>query len=145
MKYFPNLDDPPRILGLTASVVNGKVKPYKIESEIQNLEAILRAACETSSDDEVAKFATKPNETVCLVNENEQDDMVKDVLFQEVLGPWDDFLTDYRSNSDIHKLAKLIVKECIDTTLALGSSACNHVAELFLKNVGRLCISVFSS
>ena len=26
----------PKVMGLTASIVNGKVKPYKLESEIQN-------------------------------------------------------------------------------------------------------------
>ena len=41
----------PKVMGLTASIVNGKVKPYKIESEIRKLEKTLRSTCETSNDD----------------------------------------------------------------------------------------------
>ena len=64
MKYFAsvNPEDQPRVLGLTASVVNGKVKPYKIEQAIVELERTLKASCETSSDQLVEKYATKPEE-----------------------------------------------------------------------------------
>lgn len=142
MKYFDCTDKDkwPRILGLTASIVNGKVKPYKIESEIQQLERVLRAACETSSDDNVKKFATKPTELPITYNDGQQGNAD---LLMKVLEPWQDFLLDYRSKSEVYKDAKSIVKECIDTTVALGLSASNRVAEFFLKDIGRsfVCFS----
>ena len=46
---FPEKDHP-RILGLTASVVGKKVKPYQIPDEIKKLERTLRSVCKTASD-----------------------------------------------------------------------------------------------
>lgn len=40
----------PRILGLTASILNGKCDPSDLEEKIQNLEKILRSNAETATD-----------------------------------------------------------------------------------------------
>lgn len=38
MKNFGNLVEPPRVLGLTATLLNGNCKPYKVMQEVQTLE-----------------------------------------------------------------------------------------------------------
>lgn len=40
----------PRILGLTASILNGKCDPCDLEEKIQNLEKILQSNAETATD-----------------------------------------------------------------------------------------------
>lgn len=40
----------PRILGLTASILNGKCDPSDLEEKIQNLEKILKSNAETATD-----------------------------------------------------------------------------------------------
>lgn len=39
-----------RILGLTASILNGKCDPSELEQKIQNLERILKSSAETATD-----------------------------------------------------------------------------------------------
>jgi len=138
MKFFDTIideHDRPRILGLTASIVNGKVKPYKIEGEIRQLERVLRAACETSSDDDVEQYATKPVESPVQLDNYQS--ALSDRVLKEVLQPWQDFIFDYRNGGDVYKDVRNIVKDCIDSTVSLGISASKRVAELFLKYIGR--------
>lgn len=40
----------PRILGLTASILNGKCDPAELEEKIQKLEKILKSNAETATD-----------------------------------------------------------------------------------------------
>ena len=147
MKYFDgyNEDERPRILGLTASIVDGKVKPNEIQIQIQNLEQILRAACETSNDDDdVERFATKPTELVEVI-----EDELQNHHLQKVLEPWQDFLNDFpleciSTTSESYKFAKSILKECIETMTTLGASAANRVAEDYLRDIGMLLICLFT-
>lgn len=50
MQFFMGCEteDCPKVLGLTAAVVYGKVTARNIESEIKELECTLRSTCETS-------------------------------------------------------------------------------------------------
>jgi endoribonuclease Dicer len=150
MRYFNTYEsnEHPRVLGLTASIVNGKVKPNKIEQEILNLERTLRASCETSSDELVGKFATKPKEFVFPYSTREdvskEEKELHKRLQEEVLTPWQDFLEDCRNTSDVQKVAKSIVKECVETLEVLGASATSRVAEYFLESVTGTSIVVLS-
>ena len=72
----------PKVMGLTASIVNGKVKPYKLESEIQKLERTLRSTCETSQDEDVEKYAAKPKELV-LVYPSQSTDENANILIEK--------------------------------------------------------------
>uniref|UniRef100_A0A674F5F3 ribonuclease III n=1 Tax=Salmo trutta TaxID=8032 RepID=A0A674F5F3_SALTR len=55
----------PRILGLTASILNGKCDPSELEQKIQNLERILRSNAETATDLVVLdRYASQPREVV---------------------------------------------------------------------------------
>ncbi|XP_068616111.1 endoribonuclease Dicer-like, partial [Brachionichthys hirsutus] len=50
MKLFEGCSCTPRILGLTASILNGKCDPSELEQKIQNLERILKSNAETATD-----------------------------------------------------------------------------------------------
>lgn len=50
----------PRILGLTASILNGKCDPSELEEKIQNLEGILKSNAETATDLVVLDRYTNP-------------------------------------------------------------------------------------
>lgn len=63
-RLFLSFPEPhPRILGLTASVINGKCSSSRLEREILNLEQTLRSKALVASDvTSVGKFGTKPKE-----------------------------------------------------------------------------------
>ena len=137
-------DDLPKIMGLTASVVNGKVKPHSLESEIKELERTLRATCETSQDEEVERFAARPKEKVVVFSQHEiHDDLIVLIrILQDVLEPGMDFLTDCRVSrnvghlSDAHWYAKAVLRECKEILLELGPFAAKKVAESLIRDLG---------
>uniref|UniRef100_A0A671XE75 ribonuclease III n=1 Tax=Sparus aurata TaxID=8175 RepID=A0A671XE75_SPAAU len=65
MKLFEGCSGSPRVLGLTASILNGKCDPSELEQKIQNLERILRSNAETATDLVVLdRYASQPREVV---------------------------------------------------------------------------------
>ncbi|XP_047466582.1 endoribonuclease Dicer [Mugil cephalus] len=65
MKLFEGSSSGPRVLGLTASILNGKCDPSELEQKIQNLERILRSNAETATDLVVLdRYASQPREVV---------------------------------------------------------------------------------
>lgn len=50
VQYFEGITRSPRILGLTASILNGKCDPSELEEKIQNLEGTLKSNAETATD-----------------------------------------------------------------------------------------------
>ncbi|KAM8913374.1 endoribonuclease Dicer isoform 2-T6 [Spinachia spinachia] len=65
MKLFEGCSVSPRILGLTASILNGKCDPSELEHKIQNLERILKSNAETATDLVVLdRYASQPREVV---------------------------------------------------------------------------------
>ena len=49
-QLFDGCSGGPRVLGLTASILNGKCDPSELERKILNLEDILRSNAETATD-----------------------------------------------------------------------------------------------
>lgn len=134
----------PKVMGLTASIVNGKVKPYKIESEIRELEKTLRSTCETSHDEDVEKFAAKPKEEVLTFSNRAVDDDTNLLItiLTDVLRPGIDFLGDCRVSArdvlvkNAHWYAKFALRECQDTLQELGPWAACQVAGYLIKDLG---------
>lgn len=50
LQLFEGCSCSPRILGLTASILNGKCDPSELEQKILNLERILKSNAETATD-----------------------------------------------------------------------------------------------
>ena len=144
--------DNPKILGLTASVVNEKVKDFgNLESEIRELECTLQSTCETSQDEEVARFAAKPREVVLTYsNDNMMDDShILIQILQDVLAPGVEFLEDCKvlrkgPLKKAFRCAKSALMECQDTLRGLGPWACNRVAGYLIKDLGMIIICVLN-
>lgn len=138
----------PKVMGLTASIVNGKVKPSKIESEIRELEKTLRSTCETSQDEDVEKFAAKPEEQVLTFSNLgvDEDTNLLITILTDVLRPGVDFLHDCRDSSrnatvkNAHWYAKFALRECLDTLDELGPWAAYQVAGYLIKDLGKVCV-----
>ena len=131
----------PKVMGLTALIVNGKVKPYKLESEIQKLELTLRSTCETSQDEDVEKYAAKPKELVLIYPSQSTDENTNILIgkMSEVLKPGIRFLCDCRVSridENAHWYAKFALRECKETLDELGPWAAFKVAEYLIKDLG---------
>lgn len=139
----------PKVMGLTASIVNGKVKPSKIKSEIRELECTLRSTCETSQDEDVEKFAAKPREEVLIFSDEaiDEDTILLITILSDVLKPGIDFLRDCRVSSkndslkNAHWYAKFALRECQDTLEELGPWAAYKVAGYLIKDLGKVCVN----
>uniref|UniRef100_A0AAZ3P2U2 ribonuclease III n=1 Tax=Oncorhynchus tshawytscha TaxID=74940 RepID=A0AAZ3P2U2_ONCTS len=74
MKLCEGCPCSPRILGLTASILNGKCDPSELEQKIQNLERILRSNAETATDlvvlDRLIKEAGKQDPELAYISSN---------------------------------------------------------------------------
>ena len=131
----------PKIMGLTASIVNGKVKSSdEINFELRELEHTLRSNCVTSRDEDVGKFAAKPMEEVLTFSNETNNDKTKLIttLSDEVLKSGINFLCDCRVSSRDESLKKFAIsalKECQDTLDELGPWAANEVAGYLIKDL----------
>nr|QXP50134.1 aviD [Homo sapiens] len=74
MKLCENCPSCPRILGLTASILNGKCDPEELEEKIQKLEKILKSNAETATDlvvlDRLIKEAGKQDPELAYISSN---------------------------------------------------------------------------
>lgn len=60
-------DETPLIFGLSASLLNGKCKPYQLEQNLRDLEKTLQSTILTASDViDLQKYGTDPNEAIVL-------------------------------------------------------------------------------
>lgn len=132
----------PKVMGLTASIVNGKVKPYRIESEIVELERTLRSTCETSQDEDVVRYAAKPEELILVYPSQSTDENVTTLIqiLSDVLKPGISFLCDCRvsrqENENAHWYAKFALRECKETLDELGPWAAFRVAQYLIDDLG---------
>ena len=134
----------PKVMGLTASVLNRKVKLSKIESEIKELQENLRSTCETSHNEDVEKFAAKPKEEV-LTFSNQAIDKDTDKLIAiltEVLKEGFDLLFAYpklRGDVLLEK-AQSAFRDCQDILQELGPWAACKVAGYLIEDLGKVCV-----
>ena len=151
-RYYEKTDHP-KIMGLTACVINKKLKQSNIESEIRELECTLRSTCETSQDEEVEKFAAKPNEKVIkFSNASSIEDRTNELvqILQDILNPGREFLCEFLISKEDHdsslqkalKFAKRALRECQETLKELGPWAANKVAGCLIKDLAGIWSSV---
>ena len=153
MDLFPKTDPNmhPKVLGLTASVLDGKVKPDMISTKIKELESTLRSVCKTASDlNEVEKCGAKPTETW---REYSSSNHSKDVAnlehkFHSLLDPLDAFLKDVKvekmDTSDSEEIlakalviAKTAVRECLGALKDIGVWAAYEVSRMLVDELGK--------
>ena len=147
---FPNQQDCPRILGLTASVVSEKVKPDQVHGKLKKLECTLQSVCRTASDPNVVeKYGANPEEIMkTFSSSSELDDvaMYLEYEFYSVLNPLEQFLHDIkilkdaRGSQDIIKkeldIARSAVRDCKSALEGIGVWAAHQVALMLVEDLG---------
>ncbi|XP_028572674.2 endoribonuclease Dicer [Podarcis muralis] len=130
----------PRILGLTASILNGKCDPAELEEKIQKLENILKSSAETATDLVVLdRYTSQPCEIV--VDCGPYAD--KSGLYERLLTELDDalhFLNDCNISvlcreRDSTLISKQILSDCRAVLLVLGPWCADKVAGMMVREL----------
>ncbi|XP_034274302.2 LOW QUALITY PROTEIN: endoribonuclease Dicer [Pantherophis guttatus] len=140
MKLCESCPSCPRILGLTASILNGKCDPAELEEKIQKLEKILKSSAETATDLVVLdRYTSQPCEIV--VDCGPYSD--KSGLYERLLTELDDalsFLND--CNISVHcrekdsiLISKQILSDCRAVLLVLGPWCADKVAGMMVREL----------
>ncbi|XP_053553479.1 endoribonuclease Dicer isoform X2 [Bombina bombina] len=140
MKICESSQTCPRILGLTASILNGKCDPFDLEEKIQKLERILKSNAETATDLVVLdRYASQPCEIVLDCGSF----IDKSGLYQRLLSEVDDalhFLDDCNISSlsrerDSILISKQILSDCRAVLLVLGPWCADKVAGMMVREL----------
>ncbi|XP_023649635.1 endoribonuclease Dicer isoform X1 [Paramormyrops kingsleyae] len=132
--------DCPRILGLTASILNGKCDPSELEEKIQNLEKILKSSAETATDLVVLdRYALQPREVVLDCGPYTD----TSGLCQRLLHELDDaiyFLDDcsvpaHREDRDPTFISKQVLSDCRGVLIVLGPWCADKVAGIMVREL----------
>ncbi|XP_075048206.1 LOW QUALITY PROTEIN: endoribonuclease Dicer [Mixophyes fleayi] len=140
MKICESYQTCPRILGLTASILNGKCDPRHLEEKIQKLEEILKSNAETATDLVVLdRYASQPCEIVLDCGPYHD----KSGLYQRLLTELDEalhFLDDcnvpiYSKERDSTSISKQILSDCRAVLLVLGPWCADKVAGMMVREL----------
>ncbi|KAM9804063.1 endoribonuclease Dicer [Neosynchiropus ocellatus] len=130
----------PRILGLTASILNGKCNPSKLEEKIQNLERILKSNAETATDLVVLdRHASQPREVVLDCGTYLDESGLSSCLLQELDSALD-FLRDCNISVAIEEkdptlISKQILSDCRVVLQVLGPWSADKAAGIMVREL----------
>ena len=113
----------PRRLGLTASLIPSKCKPGDIERKIRELEEILMCRSQTAEDlQEVAKFATNPDEKICYYpSSSSNGDIARlKIILEDSVNFLELFKKDDK-DKDVYGQVKLYLDDCLHICLLYTS------------------------
>ncbi|KFP33679.1 Endoribonuclease Dicer, partial [Colius striatus] len=140
MKICEDYPSCPRILGLTASILNGKCDPAELEEKIQKLEKILKSNAETATDLVVLdRYTSQPCEIV--VDCGPYTD--KSGLYGRLLKELDEalsFLNDcnisvHSKERDSTLISKQILTDCRAVLVVLGPWCADKVAGMMVREL----------
>ncbi|KAM9294252.1 endoribonuclease Dicer [Gastrophryne carolinensis] len=140
MKICESYQMCPRILGLTASILNGKCDPCDLEEKIQKLEEILKSNAETATDLVVLdRYASQPCEIVLDCGPYHD----KSELFQRLLLELEEalhFLDDCNipiqsKERDSTAISKQILSDCRAVLVVLGPWCTDKVAGMMVREL----------
>ncbi|NXF58193.1 DICER Endoribonuclease, partial [Ciccaba nigrolineata] len=140
MKICEEYPSCPRILGLTASILNGKCDPTELEEKIQKLEKILKSNAETATDLVVLdRYTSQPCEIV--VDCGPYTD--KSGLYGRLLKELDEalaFLNDcnisvHSKERDSTLISKQILSDCRAVLVVLGPWCADKVAGMMVREL----------
>lgn len=147
MRFYTGLESPPRILGLTTSVLNDVCKtPQELENHLSNLERILCSTAETSTDNLVTDiYSAQPKEVLIdCADYSDTTGLVDE--FQAILQESIDFIDDLSlpfdsaaGETDPRHIPRTAFTECGHVLRALGPWCCGKVAGLLGKQVMKIC------
>ncbi|XP_046774599.1 endoribonuclease Dicer isoform X2 [Gallus gallus] len=140
MKICEDYPSCPRILGLTASILNGKCDPAELEEKIKKLEKILKSNAETATDLVVLdRYTSQPCEIV--VDCGPYTD--KSGLYGRLLRELDEalhFLNDcnisvHSKERDSTLISKQILSDCRAVLVVLGPWCADKVAGMMVREL----------
>ncbi|CAL8271375.1 unnamed protein product [Merluccius merluccius] len=140
MKLFEGCPGGPRVLGLTASILNGKCDPSELERKILNLEHILRSNAETATDLVVLdRYASQPREVILDCGPY-LDKSGLSARLQSELDEALHFLNDCnipsaREDRDPTFISKQILGDCLAVLLVLGPWCADKVAGIMVREL----------
>ncbi|XP_058511537.1 endoribonuclease Dicer [Ochotona princeps] len=140
MKLCENCPSCPRILGLTASILNGKCDPEELEEKIQKLEKILKSNAETATDLVVLdRYTSQPCEIVVDCGPFTDRSGLYDRLLvelEEALG----FINDcnvpvHSKEGDSTLISRQILSDCRAVLVVLGPWCADKVAGMMVREL----------
>ncbi|KAJ3612774.1 hypothetical protein NHX12_019032 [Muraenolepis orangiensis] len=140
MKLFEGCPAGPRVLGLTASILNGKCDPSELERKILNLEHVLRSNAETATDLVVLdRYASQPREVILDCGPY-LDKSGLSARLQSELDEALHFLNDCnipstREDRDPTFISKQILADCLAVLLVLGPWCADKAAGIMVREL----------
>ena len=137
MKVFDSCreDETPRILGLTASLIPSKCKPGDLEKKILRLEETLRCRSQTAKDmDEVARYATNPEEKVLHYTSSGDDRELREIL-EGPLNFLNSFKKEQKSSTRYYECVKSYLDDSLHILENLGVWCAHGFAQDALKEI----------
>ncbi|CAJ0597978.1 unnamed protein product [Cylicocyclus nassatus] len=141
-------EDRPRILGLTASLINDKTPPKQLEAKLSKLECVLNSAIETASDlVALSKYGAKPNEFVVASAEYDPNNACgREIL--SILEDYRKFCTSTQEfDPDFDIDPRKPIQEALNRTLAVlrqvGPWAAWKVSQMWEKELHKLTKQTF--
>ncbi|XP_072221007.1 endoribonuclease Dicer [Leuresthes tenuis] len=140
MKLFEDRTCGPRILGLTASILNGKCDPSELEQKIQNLERILKSNAETATDLVVLdRYASQPREVVLdcgpYVDKSGLSSCLHAELDEALLFLNDCNISVSREDRDPTFISKQILSDCRAVLQVLGPWCADKAAGIMVREL----------
>uniref|UniRef100_A0A1A8I4D8 ribonuclease III n=2 Tax=Nothobranchius TaxID=28779 RepID=A0A1A8I4D8_NOTKU len=139
MKLFKDTGGP-RILGLTASILNGKCDPSELEQKIQNLERILKSKAETATDLVVLdRYASQPREVVLdcgpYLDKSGLSSRLRAELDEALLFLGDCNTAGSRDDRDPTFISKQILSDCQAVLQVLGPWCADKAAGIMVREL----------
>lgn len=140
MKLCENCPSCPRILGLTASILNGKCDPEELEEKIQKLEKILRSNAETATDLVVVdRYTSQPCEIVVDCGPFTDRSGLYERLLMELEEALN-FINDcnisvHSKERDSTLISKQILSDCRAVLVVLGPWCADKVAGMMVREL----------
>ncbi|KAM6200906.1 endoribonuclease Dicer [Rhynchocyon petersi] len=140
MRLCENCPSCPRILGLTASILNGKCDPEELEEKIQKLERILKSNAETATDLVVLdRYTSQPCEIVVDCGPFSEDSGLYERLLVELEEALN-FINDcnisvHSKERDSTLISKQILSDCRAVLVVLGPWCADKVAGMMVREL----------
>lgn len=140
MKLCESCPSCPRILGLTASILNGKCDPEELEEKIQKLEKILKSNAETATDLVVLdRYTSQPCEIVVDCGPFTDRSGLYEILLMELEEALN-FINDcnisvHSKERDSTLISKQILSDCRAVLVVLGPWCADKVAGMMVREL----------
>lgn len=140
MKLCESCPSCPRILGLTASILNGKCDPEELEEKIQKLEKILKSNAETATDLVVLdRYTSQPCEIVVDCGPFTDRSGLYERLLMELEEALN-FINDcnisvHSKERDSTLISKQILSDCRAVLVVLGPWCADKVAGMMVREL----------